>query len=162
MRLVDAQARALEVGIEAQHLSQRLVRQGDIAEIDDVEQLGAQPIVDIMGIVCNVVGERRYLRLGGRLGGQIDPVPARQVGDDFGDRPAGQRTVVLDEPLDRLPSQVETIESGIAAFELGDDAQGLSIVVEATEVLHERVEFFLAGVAKRRMPELASLAAAHA
>ena len=44
-----------------------------------------------------------------------------------------ERAVVLDEPLQRLPGQIEAVEVGVAPLEPGDDAQRLGVVVEAAE-----------------------------
>ena len=45
--------------------------------------------------------------------------------------PFEQRAVVLDRALQRLPGEVQPVELGIALLELGEDAQGLGVVVEA-------------------------------
>src|SRR3981189_3494713 len=72
-------------------------------------------------------------------------------------RPAarlGQRAVVLDDALQRLPGQVESVEIGIAMFQRGDDAQCLGVVVEATMSLQTGIQRPLAGVAEWRMAEV--------
>ncbi len=61
---------------------------------------------------------------------------------------------MLDEALERLPGQIEAVEAGIAALQIGDDAQRLGIVVEAAELLDAGVEGALAGMAERRMAEI--------
>ncbi len=53
---------------------------------------------------------------------------------------------MLDYALEGLPGQVETVEFGVAAFEPGDHAQGLGVVVEAAIGRQHRVERLLAGV----------------
>jgi hypothetical protein len=65
-----------------------------------------------------------------------------------------QRTVVLDQPFERLPGEIEPIESGVAPLERGDDPQGLGVVVEAAGLREAAIERALAGMAERRMPEV--------
>ena len=66
----------------------------------------------------------------------------------------GQRPVVLDQALERLPGQVQAVEIRIAALQRGDDAQGLGVVIEAAERGEAGVERALAGMAERRMAEI--------
>ena len=65
-----------------------------------------------------------------------------------------QRTVMLDQALERLPGEVEPIEAGIFPLKLGDHAQGLGVVVETALLRHGAVERPLAGMAERRMAEV--------
>src|SRR5206468_2646909 len=65
-----------------------------------------------------------------------------------------ERAIVLGEAFQRLPGQVETIVAGVAALELGDDAEALGVVVEAAVDRHGLVEGALAGVSERRMAEV--------
>jgi len=67
-----------------------------------------------------------------------------------------QRPVVLDRALERLPSEIEPVELGVALLELGQDAQGLRVVVEAAERLHRRMQRLLAGMPERRVAEIVS------
>ena len=67
---------------------------------------------------------------------------------------AGQRAVVLDHALQRLPGQVEAVELGVALLQLGDDAQALGVVVEAAVRRHHRLQRVLAGMAERRVAEI--------
>ncbi len=61
---------------------------------------------------------------------------------------------MLDEAGDRGPGQVQAVEVGVAALELGDDAQGVAVVVEAAVAGHAGVERVLAGVAERGVAEI--------
>ena len=61
---------------------------------------------------------------------------------------------MLDQAFQRLPGEIEAVETGIAAFQLGDDAQRLRVVIEAAEPAQGCVERALAGVAERRMAEI--------
>ena len=55
-----------EVGPGLQHLAQRLAGKRQIGEVDDLEQPGAQAIVDVVGVVGDVVGDGGDLGLGAR------------------------------------------------------------------------------------------------
>ena len=61
---------------------------------------------------------------------------------------------MLDQPLERLPGEVEPVELRISSFQRGDHAEGLRIVIEAAEIGEARVERALAGVTERRMTEI--------
>ena len=65
-----------------------------------------------------------------------------------------QRTVVLDQALERLPGEVEPIEAGVFPLKLGDHAQGLGVVVETALLRSGAVERPLPGMAERRMTEV--------
>ena len=61
---------------------------------------------------------------------------------------------MFDQAFQRLEAQVEPVEIGVAALELGDDAQAVAVVVEAAERRHAGVERVFAGMAERRMAEV--------
>ncbi len=65
-----------------------------------------------------------------------------------------ERAVVLDQAFERLPGEVESVESGIAPLERGDHPQRLRIVVEAAAGGEAAIERALAGMAERRMAEV--------
>jgi hypothetical protein len=65
-----------------------------------------------------------------------------------------QRAIVLDEPFERLPGEVDAVIFGVAALQLGDDAQRLRIVIEAAIRLQNRIQRILAGMAERRVAEI--------
>ena len=66
----------------------------------------------------------------------------------------GHWTVVFHHALDRLPRQVQAVELGIALFQLGHDAEGLDVVIEAAIRLHLHLQLVLARMAERRMPQI--------
>ena len=77
--------------------------------------------------------------------------------DIAADRPIlgiDQRTVVLENALQRLPAQVQAVMLGVAVLEPGDDADRLHVVVEAAELGHLVVQHALAGMPERRMAEV--------
>src|ERR1700722_18220794 len=65
-----------------------------------------------------------------------------------------QRPVVLDEPRQRRPGQVEAVELGVMPLEFSHDAQGVAVVVEAAVLGHAGVERILAGMPEGRMAEI--------
>ena len=71
-------------------------------------------------------------------------VPSRSV----------ERAVVLDQPFERLPGEIEAVEGGIAALERGHHPQRLRVVVEAAAGGKAAIERALAGMAERRMAEI--------
>ena len=61
---------------------------------------------------------------------------------------------MLDQPFQRLPGEIEPVESGVAPLERGDDPQRLGVVIEAAGVGEAAIERALAGMAERRMAEI--------
>ena len=131
----------------------------------EIEQPGAQPIVDVMGVVGDVVGNGRGLRLGAGMSRELQVLASAVFQDRArhaarsvaGDRLAGdveQRPIVLDEALQRLPRQVQSVEIGIALFQPGHDPQGLGVVVEPAMLAHAVVERIFARMAEGRVAEI--------
>ena len=54
----------------------------------------------------------------------------------------------------RLLGQVEAVEIGVAALQLGDEAQAVAVVVESAMGRHAGVERVFAGMAERRVAEV--------
>jgi hypothetical protein len=46
---------------------------------------------------------------------------------------AYKRAVVLHQPFQSFPRKVETVETGVAMLKIGDDAQRMGVVIEATK-----------------------------
>ena len=61
---------------------------------------------------------------------------------------------MLDQPFERLPAEIQSVEAGIAPLERGDHPQGLRIVVEAAAGLEAAIERALAGMAERRVAKI--------
>ena len=137
-----------------------------LGEIVEREQLGAQAVVDVMGVIGDVVGDaRRPAPRRWRSSTAPDPAARVVVADGLRhaalaiapDRRAvaiGERTVVLDQAFERLPGEVEPVEAGIAPLERGHHAQRLRVVIEAAAVGEAAVERALAGMAERRVAEV--------
>ena len=64
------------------------------------------------------------------------------------------RSIVLDQTLKRLPSQIEAVEGRIASLKIGHNPKRLRIVIEAAEAGQAFVERAFARMAERRMAEI--------
>src|SRR5271166_4492177 len=116
------------------------------------EQPRPHPVVQIVAVIGDVVRHRRDLRLGARVRAEIELLPLVVVGDVA--RRVAQRAIVLDQPLQRLPGQVEPVEAGVAALQQGHDAQRLRVVVEPAERLHRQAQRLLPRMAERRVAQI--------
>jgi len=147
----------VEIGPLSAHRPHDGPDQRNLGQLLQPEQPRLHPVVHVMVVVGDVVGQRRHLRLGRRPAIQPQRI-GRVIGRDR--RPGrprqlcGHRPVVLDEPLQRLPRQVQADEIGIAVLQLGRHAEGLDVVVKAAERLHPLFQLVLARMAERRVAEV--------
>ena len=152
------QARLLDPRIARRDLAKDGPDQRHLGEVGDDEQPGAQPVVEVVVVVGDVVGECRDLRLGSGESVEGERMAAVVFGDRRRHRAvdprATQRAVVLDRAFERFPGQVKAVELGVMALEPGQDPQGLVVVREAAEPRHLGVQGFLAGVAERGVPKI--------
>ena len=108
-QLVD-RARLLEAGVEVVDLSHQVIdeRNGG-AKFGEREQASPQAVVDVMGVIGDIVRDRSRLRLEARMEAQVQRLPlvvaedrrrnaARPVALGRRARGVEQRPVVLDEP----------------------------------------------------------------
>ncbi len=155
----------LQAGMQRGDFVQERGDEGDRSDRIEIEKARAQPIVDVVRVIGDVVGDRRRLRLEAGEFGQREALAPVIGPDRLGhaalavalERAAlgvHERAVVLDEPLDRLLRQIEAVEIGVAALELGDEAQAVAVVVEAAVGRHASVEGVFAGMAERRVAEI--------
>src|SRR5262252_9945271 len=80
--------------------------------------------------------------------------PALAIRPDWAAVLKRERAIVLDQAFERLPGEVQSVESGIAFLERGDHAQCLRIVIEAAAGGEAAIERALAGMAERGMAEV--------
>jgi hypothetical protein len=158
-------ARGFEAGIARVDLAQDAAHDVDLGDVVEREQIGAQAVVDVVRVIGDVVGQGRDLRLGARLRPQIEILDL-VVGENRRRHAmlgiaggglagaVGERAVVLDQPFERLPRQVEAVEGGIAALQIGDDAQAVRIVVETADAAQSLLQRALAGMAEGRVAEI--------
>ena len=121
----------------------------DAAQLVERDQAGAQPVVDVVVVVGDLVGEVRDLRL------EPGCVRSRKRCPTL----AELRARCAREQCLRMPSRVSKVrfsprKLGVALLELVDDAQRLQVVLEAAVVAHAVVQRVLAGVAERRVAEV--------
>jgi hypothetical protein len=159
------ETRRFEAGIERFDLDAELAQKIDAADIGDGDQPGAQTVVDVVGVISDVVGQRRGLRLGAGKTAELEIrngiiLQQRHRQAAFGVAADGraiwfeQWPIVLDEPFQSLEGQIEAIERRVATLQLGDNAKRLRVVIESAIGTHHRVERVLAGVAEGRMPKI--------
>ena len=106
-----------------------------------------------MVVIGDIVRDGGDLRLSRRMGVQFQIVTRVVIGQREGQR-RGDRTVMLGDPLQRVPGQVQPVKLGIAALQRGDDLERLRIVIEAAIGGHQRVQRILSGMAKGGVPEI--------
>src|SRR5665213_3547847 len=139
--------------------------EAQVAALSDDIAYDAQAVVDIVRVIGNIVGQSRHLGFRTGLRPQIQLLnfvvgqnrlrhAAFAVMRDGTAVAIDERAVVLDQTFERFPGEVETVIGRVAALQIGDDAQRLSIVVEAAEPAQGCVECALAGVTERRMTEI--------
>ena len=122
----------------------RLAEERHLADRLDAEHARAQPVVDVVVVVGDLVHVVDELRLErGRLARQV-------LGGSVGVRVGA----VLDDALAHLPGQVQPRELRIAPLEHLQDPQRLAVVLEAAVVAHQLVHHALAGVPERRVAEV--------
>ena len=128
-------------------LDQRHAQQGV-----DVEQAGAKAVVDVVVVVGDVVGDRRHLRLQPRPAAKLEV----EAGIGLGQRPAGlrHRPVVLGQPFQRFPAQIEAVEADVGRLQPRHQPDGVGVVVEAAGLRHRRLQRVLARMAERRVAEV--------
>ncbi len=136
------------------HGRQRPARQGQRAHLVQREELRADPVFQVMVVVGDVVGDGRHLCLRAGMAAQLEPVERVVLGKVR--RGAPDRAVVLGQPLQRLPGQVQPVEPGVAGFEQRDVLERLRVVIEPAVAAHGGVQRLLARVAEGRVAEVVS------
>ena len=61
---------------------------------------------------------------------------------------------MLDNAFKGFPSQVQALETRIAALQLRDDPEGLNVMIEPTKCLHLDLQLIFARMPERRMAEV--------
>jgi len=136
----------IESGMFADNFVVDLAPEFDFLKLLEGYETRFQTIVDIVVVVGYLVCEIYELSLDGR------DSAGHEVGHELGRMIIGG--LVLDDPLARLPRQVQPVEARITLFELVDHPQGLVVVLEPAEPFHETVEDFLASMTERRVAQI--------
>ena len=139
-------------GCRAAIASHRPRDQRQLDQLVDLKEARAEAVVDVVIVVGDVVRDRRDLRFEPR------PASSSRSRSPFASAIAqlglGDRPVMLRQPLERLPAQVQAVEIRIGIFEPGHDPKGLRIVIEAAGLGEGGVQRVLAGVAEGRVAEV--------
>ena len=157
--------RGFDPGVTLCDLRQDVAQERDFPQVVDGEHAGPQPIIDVVGVIGDVVGDRPGLRLrtgelgeGKVLAGAIfDDLlrnPPLRVAAGRRARGVGQGAVVLDQAFEGFPGEVEAVEAGVAALQAGHHRQRLGIMVETAMGGEAPIERALAGMAEGRMAEV--------
>ena len=131
--------------------------QRHLGEIVQGEQAGLEPVVHIVVVVGDVVGQGRGLGFRRSEARQPQIMAGAVLRDGAEGRivqPVLDRPIVLDHPLQRLPAQIQAVEVGVAALQPGQQPKGLDVVVEPAIGRHAGLELVLARVGERRMAEV--------
>ncbi len=153
----------LQPWMQPVNLRQDFGQKIDFAEVAEVEQSRAQAIVDIMGIVGDIVRNRRCLRLGAGETAQFQRISGVKFEDGEGHAAfaifldgiwAGQRAVVLDQTFECFPGQIQPVETSIPPLQPCDDAQSLRVVVKTTVFRHARLKSILSRVPEGRVSQI--------
>ena len=67
---------------------------------------------------------------------------------------AGRRISGALQTFTHFPREVQAREIGVLALDDLDDAQALHVVLEASVLIHQLIQYLLAGMAERRMAEV--------
>src|SRR6267378_986341 len=119
-----------------------------VAQRLHIEKLGFESVVEISGVVCNLVYPVDELRFEGRA--QIEEVFAK-----LRKFRGGIVARMLDDTLAHFKAEIQSGKIEIALFELLDDAQRVQIVIEMAAVrAHQFVELSLASMAERGMTDI--------
>ena len=118
------------------------------------EQAGPHAVVEVVVVVGDVVGKRGGLRFEARPLVEAEVQFAVQFRDGGGNGPGLGGPVMLGEPFQRFPGQVQAVEGGVAGLQPGDDAERLHIVVEAAAAGERGVERGFARMAEGRVAEV--------
>ena len=96
------QPRGLEPGKAGAHVAQRVADRRHLAEIVEPEQVRAEPVVDVVGVVGDVVGDGGGLRLGAGVAPQHE-IGRRRIERNAHRASLSTRSVAA--ALDRRPAR---------------------------------------------------------
>jgi hypothetical protein len=155
-------AHLFEARIGAVHLLEGGAGDGQLHQVVLGEKARAQPVVQVVVRIGHVIGDGRHLRLGAGVGVKLQVPLGVHLGQRIGQRAvmllvgigAGHRAIVFRNAFKGFPGQVQPVEVGVVAFQLGHDPQRLGIVVKAAIGGHQPLHRVLAGVAEGRVAQV--------
>src|SRR5262249_15857449 len=101
-----------------------------------------------MSVIRDIVGKRCDLRFGTGKTSNFQLELVAEIAHSLRHIVEMQRPVMFDNPFERFPSQIETIKTRIAIFELRQNAKGLIVMREAAVRLHRFGKSVFARMAK--------------
>jgi hypothetical protein len=118
----------------------------------ELQQAGAEAVVDVVIIVRDIVGNGCHLRLEAGPGHQI----RRELTIGLGERPSRvrHRAVMLGEALQRLPAEIEAGCGADRALQPRQQPQRMRIVIKAARLPHRLLKRLLAGMAEGRVADI--------
>ncbi len=128
------------------HRLARAPVQRELLELGEVQDLGAQAVVEIVRVIRDLVADVGELPLEARSRLEVGQWHRMRVAREVG--------AVLQDPRPRLVAEVQPGVLLGAVFEPVHDAQALAVVLEAPVRLQELVQHVLARVAERWMAEV--------
>ena len=151
--------RFLEIRVSRPNLLYYRAKDRHIRQIFDQKQAGPETVVNIVGMIGDIVGKRRHLCLHAWPGMKREIV----LGSVFTQCPgqfarlhaiADKRPVMLGDTLQSLPGQVQSVEFGVSRLQRRDYSDGLPIMVKTAIGRHHVIERFFASVTERRVAQI--------
>ena len=101
--------------------------------------------MQVVVVIGDVIGQGRDLRLAAGVGMQLKIVTGVVVGQRVRHRITNRtvarngrnRTIMFGDPFQRFPSQVQPVPFGIMALQIGDDTNGLRVMIETAVGGHQ-------------------------
>ncbi len=148
------QARPAQIRIPPPHLVQRPPHKWHRRQGIRFEQAGPQRIVDVVIVVGDIVGQRGHLRFRTSESVKLQIVARVIRRQGFMNPPRVHRAIMLGDPFQRLPGEIQAVKPGIAAFETRHHPQRLGVMVEPAKRRHRRVQRFFTRMAERRVAQV--------
>ena len=112
------------------------------------EQPGTQTVIDVVIVVCQLIGQIGQLRF------ERWTAPLDEPFADIAELTGIFQRAMLQYSLTGFKTQIQPVESSIALLKQIDDPQRLQIVFEPPVGLHTTIQRILAGMTKGRVPEV--------
>ena len=167
-RTVSCTRRAgLDIGILRVDRAQDASDQRNTGNVVERKKIGAKAVIDVVGIIRDVVRQCRNLRFRTGISPQFQILNLR-IGNDRCRRTEpgiatngysfaiNDRPIVLDQTFKRFPTQIEAVERRVSSLKIGHKTKRLCVVIEATEISQMVVECAFAGMAEWGMAEIVS------
>ena len=143
----------VQAGIEFVDPRKTGFQDGKLRQFIRRKELGAEPVVQVVVVIGNIVGDSGHLRLRAGIGVEFEVLPGLIL--DKGPRElTGDRAVVFGNAFKGFPCEVQPVKLGIVAFEIGDDPKRLCVVIETAVRRHGFGQRIFPGVSERRVSKV--------